>query len=146
MFKFGDLVRVKYGTSPINNFNGEAIFRGQSDLSCFYLLERLDGVFGGADNGRWYFRKEDEDMLELVEAAEELKEITREKNMSLKSIVKNLFRSEPEKSFIKAGVMNESLELTTEGKDLFIDFLFEKNKDLFNTEIVQKIIAEQEEK
>lgn len=25
MFKFGDLVRVKYGTSPINNFNGEAI-------------------------------------------------------------------------------------------------------------------------
>lgn len=85
-------------------------------------------------------------MLELVEAAEELKEITREKNMSLKSIVKNLFRSEPEKSFIKAGVMNESLELTTEGKDLFIDFLFEKNKDLFNTEIVQKIIAEQEEK
>ena len=112
----------------------------------FYLLERLDGVFGGADNGRWYFRKEDEDMLELVEAAEELKEITREKNMSLKSIVKNLFRSEPEKSFIKAGVMNESLELTTEGKDLFIDFLFEKNKDLFNTEIVQKIIAEQEEK
>ncbi len=64
--------------------------------------------------------------------------------MSIKSVWKNITRKEPERSFVKAGITNDNDELTTDGKDLFIGWLLEKNKDLFNTEVVQPILAEQE--
>ncbi len=66
-------------------------------------------------------------------------------NMSLKSIYKNLTRQEPEKSFVKAGITDESDSLTSDGTELFIEWLFEKNKADFNTEVVQPILKEQEE-
>jgi len=59
---------------------------------------------------------------------------------NLKSKIKNLFRSEPEKSFIKTGIMNESEELTQDGKDIFLSWLFEQNKEEFNEEIVKKLL------
>lgn len=65
-------------------------------------------------------------------------------NMTLLSQIKALTRSEPEKTFVKAGVMNEDLTLTTEGKDLFLDFMLEANKDAFKAQIVDKIIEAQE--
>ncbi len=63
---------------------------------------------------------------------------------NLKSKIKNLFRSEPEKSFIKAGIMDETMELTADGKDVFLGWLFGQNKDDFNTEVVQKLLADQD--
>lgn len=68
-FKRGDVVRVKEGKRPPNYFSGTAIYRGDStyDPRRFHALERKDGdAGGGAQNGWWNFRKEDEDDLELV--------------------------------------------------------------------------------
>lgn len=52
------------------------------------------------------------------------------------------FKKEPEKSFIKVGVMDANENLTTEGKDLLFAFLLEKNKDAFKTEVVDPILKE----
>lgn len=59
---------------------------------------------------------------------------------------KNITRSEPNKTFVKAGVMNEDLSLTSEGKELFIQFMFDKHATEFKTEVVDAILAEQEKK
>lgn len=82
----------------------------------------------------------------LIKDSEQINQ-NNNKNMSnLTSMFKNLVRSEPEKTFVKCGIMNESLDLTAEGKELFTNFLFEKNKSEFKTEVADKIVAEQEKK
>ena len=66
-FKEGDVVRVKEGMYPNNDFLGEAIFHGQSIHYSYYVaLERKDGEKGSAQNHWWNFNKEDLDSLELV--------------------------------------------------------------------------------
>jgi hypothetical protein len=65
---------------------------------------------------------------------------------SLKQRVKMMFTGEPERSFIKAGIMNENKELTQDGKDIFIDFMFEKHKAEFKTEVVDKLLEEEDKK
>lgn len=62
--------------------------------------------------------------------------------MSLISQFKNITRKEPEKTFVKAGVMNESLELTAEGQALFLTYLLEKHQDAFKADVVDAIVAE----
>jgi hypothetical protein len=55
---------------------------------------------------------------------------------------KLLFKSEPERSFIKAGVMDTNGQLTSEGRELWTEFLIRKFGAEFKTEVVDKIIAE----
>lgn len=52
-------------------------------------------------------------------------------------------KTEPEKSFIKAGITNMDGSFTSEGKEAFLSYLLEKNKDDFNTTIVQPLLAEE---
>jgi hypothetical protein len=71
---------------------------------------------------------------------------------------KSLVRQEPEKSFIKAGVMDEKETLTSDGTALFHNWLFtldlEKLRtskaktiaELFKSEVVDKLLEEQEDK
>lgn len=66
-------------------------------------------------------------------------------DMSIISKFKLSNKPEPEKSFIKKGVMNMDGTLTTEGKELYETWQFEKNKEAFNTEVVSKIEIEQTE-
>ena len=76
-------------------------------------------------------------------------EVTKTNNTIIMSILKKfkeLTRSEPEKSFVKVGVMNDNLDLTDEGTKLFIAFLFEQNKDKFKSEVVDKLLEESKEK
>lgn len=67
---------------------------------------------------------------------------------SLKSIYKNMVTPEPLKSEIKAGMKYDCGDWTLEGKELAFEWLMDKpeNRDGFNTEVVQQIIAEQEKK
>lgn len=100
----------------------------------------------------------DGDKLELVEelTAQPQKdysfslkpELTNNKTImsNLITIFKNITRSEPNKTFVKAGVMNEDLSLTNEGQQLFIQYLFDTYADEFKTKVVDKIVAEQEKK
>lgn len=64
--------------------------------------------------------------------------------MNLKEKFLLALKSEPEKSFRRLGITNGDDMLTTEGTELFLNFLFEKNKTEFKKEVVDSIIAEEE--
>lgn len=63
---------------------------------------------------------------------------------SLIDQAKLAFKSEPEKSFIKIGVMDSNENLTPDGKELLLQYLLEMNKDDFKTTIVDPILAADE--
>lgn len=64
--------------------------------------------------------------------------------MSIISKARMLFKLEPEKTFIKAGIMDQNGNLTDDGKTLFIEFLLNKYGPEFKTEVADKIVAEDE--
>lgn len=66
------------------------------------------------------------------------------KTMSLISKLMLSLKSEPEKSFIKAGITNADGTFTCEGKELFINWLFqdEATRTKFNTEVAQPILEQ----
>jgi len=86
----------------------------------------------------------EESEIELVE--ETLTNKIKTINMSLINTFKKLTRSEPEKTFVKAGVLNEELTLTEDGKELFLNYMFEKEKVEFKKEVVDAIVKENESK
>lgn len=63
---------------------------------------------------------------------------------TLKQKVALVFKNEPERSFIKAGVLNIDETFTEEGRDTFLAFLLKKNGDAFKTEVIDPILAEEE--
>lgn len=66
-------------------------------------------------------------------------------NMNLIEKIKEATLKEPEKSFRKCGVTGADGELTDQGTEAFIQWLFEQNKDKFNEEVVQPILKEDKE-
>lgn len=67
---------------------------------------------------------------------------TTSENMNLVEKFKLASKTEPEKTFIKAGIMSMDGTLTTEGRDLWTAFLVKKFGDDFKTEVVDPILAE----
>jgi len=61
---------------------------------------------------------------------------------SLKEAFVMAFLGEPEKSFRKAGITNGDGLLNCEGRELFENWLFQQNKDKFNSDVVQPILAD----
>lgn len=55
---------------------------------------------------------------------------------NLKEKFLNLLTPEPAKSFRKAGVTNGDNLLTPEGQELFLNWMFGQNQDLFKKEVV----------
>lgn len=72
----------------------------------------------------------------------ELDLINSSNTMNLNEKLALVFKGEPEKSFIKAGVMNTDESLTSEGQTLFHAWLLKKHGADFKTEVVDPIIAE----
>ncbi len=75
------------------------------------------------------------------------------KNKSEKTVMSSLiekaklaFKGEPEKSFIKAGVMEADETLTEEGTELFLTFLLKKHGTEFKAEVIDPILAEEAKK
>lgn len=64
-------------------------------------------------------------------------------NMNLKEKFALVFKGEPEKSFIKAAVMNSDESLTSDGQSLFLSYLLKKNGDDFKTTVIDPILAEE---
>lgn len=54
-------------------------------------------------------------------------------------------KSEPEKSFRKAGIINGDDLLTDDGQKIFLTWLLSKNKQEFRTEVVDGILDEMKE-
>ena len=57
---------------------------------------------------------------------------------------KDLFVSEPQKSFRKCGLTDANDMITSDGTAVFLSWLLSKNADAFKTEVVDKILAEEE--
>ena len=53
--------------------------------------------------------------------------------------------SEPEKTFRKTGITNTDNMLTSEGTELFLNWLFQQNKAEFKTEVADEILSAQKE-
>lgn len=56
-----------------------------------------------------------------------------------------VFKSEPEKSFRKAGITNGDDLFTDEGQKIFLSWLLKKYGGDFKTEVVDPILAEEKE-
>jgi len=56
-----------------------------------------------------------------------------------------VFKSEPEKSFRKAGVTNGDDQLTTDGQTVFLSWLLKKHGNDFKTEVIDPILEDQKE-
>lgn len=91
---------------------------------------KVDGTNGYVESGN------DQDNLILINQSAP--------NMNLKEKFAIAFKGEPEKSFIKAGVMNVDESLTEDGQALFLAYLLQKEGNAFKTEIVDPILAEQD--
>lgn len=83
--------------------------------------------------------RHDECNLELINSVNN-------KNMNLIEKAKLAFTPEPEKSFIKAGIVDSNENFTDEGRELFLTYLLQKNKDDFKTTVIDPILAEVEAK
>lgn len=64
---------------------------------------------------------------------------------NLTSKLKLLTKGEPAKTFIKTGITNNEDILTPEGTELFLNWLFEKNKADFNKEVATPLLEEEKE-
>ena len=71
---------------------------------------------------------------------------TTKMTMTLKDKFALVFKGEPEKSLIKAGIMNADESLTNEGRELWTAFLVKKFGNEFKKEVVDPILAEEEKK
>ena len=101
-------------------------------------IKRDDGETGNGCNIEgygygWAFSNLSDYSLEVINTT---------KNMNLKQKFALVFKGEPERSFIKAGVMNTDESLTSDGIELVMRFVLSKFKDDFKKEIVDPILAE----
>lgn len=70
--------------------------------------------------------------------------VTNNNQMNLKQKFALAFKGEPEKSFIKAGVMNADESLTEDGQELVLRYVLTKFKDDFKKDVIDPILAEQD--
>lgn len=73
-----------------------------------------------------------------------LPNILTKKPMNLVHTLKMALKQEPEKSLLQLDIVTEDGELTHQGKTLFINWLFESNKQKFFDEVVSVIKKEKE--
>jgi len=123
-FKEGDKVKI---VAQINGHQfplGEVV-RIVKDRSYNYLAEYLD------KSHSWYITED------------EAESITTNNTImtTLKQKFTNLFLSEPEKSYRKAGITNSDGILTSEGQEIFLTWLLKKNPE-FKTEVVDQLLEE----
>lgn len=121
MFKVGDKVKV-IGNSCHHNLSiGDEIT---------LLSERKPSGFYYKEN--WYIKIED---IQKINPKNIMSSLTQK--------VASLFLQEPEKSFRKAEITDESGNLTPDGQTVFLTWLLKKNGDAFKTEVVDPILAEE---
>ncbi len=75
-------------------------------------------------------------------------QVSKEDTNTMKDLLtkfKNAIMDEPRKTLIKYGVETEGGDLTSEGKELFLNWLYTNNKDKFMEEVIS-VIKKAEEK
>lgn len=136
MFKVGDRVKVLGnklnncggGVGKICNILSSGPYSGSWDVDCL-----------GDGKAHCYVDPND---LELIG----VKQIKTTTTMSIKEKFALVFKSEPEKSFRKAGITNGDDLLTEDGKAIFLSFLLKKYGAEFKKDVVDEMLDEEEEK
>lgn len=121
----GTKVEIHNHGSSLDGLKGE--LERDDNSSIPYLVRLDDGRSGWFDLNQVKILKE------------------KSKTMSLTKSFNSLFLKEPEKSFRKAGVTDDSGMLTQEGLQIFMAWVLQKQGDAFKTEVVDAILKEQEE-
>lgn len=65
-------------------------------------------------------------------------------NMSILSKIKQITRSEPEKTFVEVGFLNDNEEITEDGRAVLEQILWEQNKDKLK-ELADKLVEADKE-
>lgn len=131
-FQVGDELRVvgRRGTDELHYAKDM-----DSHIGRTFKVERISGSYLSAFGWSWA-----DDWLELTDSTKLKSPMT---PTSLKSKFLLSLKSEPEKTFIKAGILDSTgNNFTTEGKATFEAWLWEKNKETFKKEVVDPILAE----
>lgn len=133
-FQIGDrVVRINTRNGNLNVDDTGVVEKIQYEGGSFMITVRADKDGSSGPD------RHDECNLQLISSVNN-------KNMNLIEKAKLAFKKEPEKSFIKAGVTDSNENFTTEGKELFLTYLLQKNKDDFKTTVIDSILAEEEAK
>lgn len=116
---------VKHGDSPERGWQGEIV--SESDEG-WWIASYTNPV-----SLREMCMATTEENLKLISS-------NNKTNMTLIEKIRLATKSEPEKSFITAGITTMAGDFTSEGKEAFFMYLLEKNKDDFDTTVVQPLI------
>ena len=121
--KTGDKVKINYSGDSYNGYEGTISSR----------YDHQDPYWNISGPNWSGTRTYHENQLILIETKMNLKE---------KFLV--AFLGEPEKSFRKLGITNGDNLLTAEGKELYDNWKFQKDKEAFKTEVVDGLLKEVE--
>lgn len=134
-FQVGDRVRTRVLVSTHLPIGMEGVITSEANYGTYAWNVTF------SDMGTYAYESTE---LELVTPAETTTNNTI--MSSVKTIIKKITRQEPEKSFVKAGFLNENEEVTDKGREALEYVLWEANKEELKTLAAQIIEAEEEKK
>lgn len=137
------MAKFKVGDKVIGNYKADLKYsctvKGWKGL---VTEVKQDGRFETEDFGFL-----DEECFDLLEEGKNNADTSASKNnMNLVQKFAMLLKGEPMKSFFKAGITNADYTFTTEGKEIFMQWLLTKNGDAFKTEVVDLLLANEDKK
>lgn len=141
-FKIGDKVRLHLKASMHHNQKGIIVGGGTNGTQ--WQVKFDDG------DHRWYKNSSliNENTNKAEKSNTTINQETKPKNQTfmsrLISSFKLMTKSEPEKTFIQAGVTDSNGNLSEEGKELFLAYLLAQNGMQFKTDVVDAILEEQQ--
>lgn len=105
---------------------------------------KVHGLYTGSLSG-FYYTKE---LNWYISQSDVIKKgsSTDIKSMNIVKKFQLATKSEPEKSFIKAGIAEMNGQLTSDGQEVFLQWLLKENGDAFKTAVVDPILADEEAK
>ena len=123
-FKIGDKIRMKSSCSGA--VCGQIYTLYETNQGLCTKLEEGNNACGCSCNEEWELVTNNQSTMS-----------------SLKDIVSGFFITEPQKSRLTAGITDKEGQLTSEGKEVYLNYLLSKDTS-FDAEIVAKVIAAQE--
>ncbi len=138
--KVGDKVKVKQGAGDF--------YQNCSCKDADYLL--LTQIGSEKEYFRWSGHRADGTNIDFCSAHSLVESDfilinsnNQNNNMNITEKFALMFKAEPQKSFIKAGITDSNDVLTADGTTVFLSWLLKKNADAFKTEVVDPMLADE---
>lgn len=131
-FEVGQVVKLAASCSYASTSSSMNPKNVEGIITEFKLIggeDRYEIRWDTGSTNSYYYNKD----LEFIKS--------KKNNMNIVKVFKNLTRTEPEKSAVKAGILDENNTLTSDGKELLLAYLYDGVKVDFNTKVVQPIIT-----